>query len=287
VQALYVHAKDNQGNCYYDTRYGWKHTGIGDRDLMREFSVACRGVGMTILYYVQQSRERRGNAVRDYAARWADGRPVVNAHDILLMPSRDEGPVICHSGPAREYIKNIVRELAESYDFDGYWLDGFGWWGRLGVCYCDSCRAKYREDSGKDLPGPDADRSSPDWRRFKRWFQTQNRLAEHEIIATIRSVNPELTITHNGAGFQPWADAHVCDRDDYVTREFHYNEGYGGLALWCRQNSSYRPDWPYEIECWRFFNLQKSYVSGYMPRGYAVKPVPMLFTEMATTTANG
>ena len=44
---------------------------------MREFSVACRAVGMTVLYYVQTSRERRGALVASYAARNADGSAVV------------------------------------------------------------------------------------------------------------------------------------------------------------------------------------------------------------------
>jgi hypothetical protein len=26
VEAVYPHAKDNQGNCYYEAQYGWKHT---------------------------------------------------------------------------------------------------------------------------------------------------------------------------------------------------------------------------------------------------------------------
>ena len=111
VQALYVHAKDNQGNCYYDTRYGHKHRAIGARDLMREFSAACREVDMTLLYYVQTSRERRGGLVASYAARHADGRPVVRTNTAPLVPSGDVAPVICLLGPAREYIKNIVREL--------------------------------------------------------------------------------------------------------------------------------------------------------------------------------
>ena len=115
-----MHAKDNQGNCYYDTGYDHKHSGIGERDLMREFSAACRGVGMTVLYYVQPSRERRGNLIESYAAHHADGSPVVRTSAAPLLPSKDEGPVICLIGPAREYLKNIVRDLVEGYEFDGY-----------------------------------------------------------------------------------------------------------------------------------------------------------------------
>lgn len=313
VQALYVHAKDNQGNCYYDTRYGHKHRAIGARDLMREFSAACREVDVALLYYVQTSRERRGGLVASYAARHADGRPVVRTNTAPLVPSGDVAPVICLLGPAREYIKNIVRELAQRYDFDGYWLDGFGWFGRTTICYCETCRELYREDRGRELPDA-ADRRDAGFRRYYRWRQTMNRRALHEIIGAIRAVNPDLTVTHNGSGFQAAADAWFNDCDDYVSREFHYRDGYGGLALWCRMQDAFTPDRPYEIESWRFFNTggQGGAATGdggaaggpgggssggagsgsgagsmHMVRGYQVKPVPMLFTEMATITANG
>ena len=303
VQALYVHAKDNQGNCYYDTAYGHKHSAIGDRDLMREFSVACRAVGMTVLYYVQTSRERRGALVATYAARNADGSAVIRTSPAQMLPAKEEGPVICLIGPAREYIKNVVRELAENYDFDGYWLDGFGWFGRTMICYCETCRGLYREDRGAELP-PRVDKGDEAFRQYYRWRQTMNRRALHEIIAAIRAVNAELTVTHNGSGFQVWADGFANDADDYLTREFHYQEGYGGLALWCRMQDAFTPDRPYEIETWRFFNTGGNgaptgdadqhaapAVSGpgtaHMVRDYQVKPVPMLFSEMATITANG
>ncbi len=304
VQALYVHAKDNQGNCYYDTAYGHKHSAIGDRDLMREFSSACRAVGMTVLYYVQTARERRGAPVASYAARNADGSPVIRTSPAQMLPAGEEGPVICLIGPAREYIKNIVRELAERYDFDGYWLDGFGWFGRTMICHCETCRGLYREDRGVELPQR-VHKADEAFRQYYRWRQTMNRRALHEIIATIRAVDPELSVTHNGSGFQVWADGWINDRDDYLTREFHYQEGYGGLALWCRMQDAFAPDRPYEIETWRFFNTggngaptgdadqnpSPAAASGpgtaHMVRAYQVKPVPLLFTEMATITANG
>ena len=286
VQALYTHAKDNQGNCYYDTRYGHKHTGIGERDLMREFSVECRKVGMTILYYVQLTRERRGNAERDYAARNAKGEPAINRNESDLLPAHDEYPAMCLNGPGRDYQINCIRELAEGYDFDGFWLDNPNAWMNLNPCYCDFCRAKYREDTGRDLPKPEEAFKTAAWRAYLRWKMRVNTTVIREIIETIRRANPSLTVTHNGSAFQYYMDLDFCDHDDYVTHEFHYNEGYGEHALTCRKNAALKPGVPFEIECWRFFNLQGGR-NDRMVRGYQVRPVVQLFTEMATTLANG
>src|SRR5215831_16249570 len=52
---LLVHAKCNQGNCYYNTTVGHKHSDLGNRDLMAEMSALCRRRGITILFYVQLS----------------------------------------------------------------------------------------------------------------------------------------------------------------------------------------------------------------------------------------
>jgi len=284
VQALYTHAKDNQGNCYYNTEYGHKHTGIGDRDLMAEFSAACRDRGMAILYYVQLSRERRGSLEDAYAARDANGERVVLESNFPLQPSKDERPVMCLNGPGRDYMHNVLRELSERYDFDGFWLDCFAWWARVIPCYCAVCRAKYDEDTGSSLPNPD-DKASPAWRRYLQWRRRLHTLILHELIDTIRTAKATLTITHNGTGcnFEPYTDLAFSDADDYVSHEFHYNDGYGNLALCCRKNEALKPGVPFEVETWRFFNLGLER----MVRGYQVRPVVQLFTEMATILANG
>jgi len=282
VQALYVHAKDNQGNCYYDTAYGHKHTGLGDIDLMQAFSTACRKLDMRILYYVQLSRERRGNLVPSYAARDADGNPVVLVKDLPLLPENDERPVMCLNGPGRDYLHNILRELSENYDFDGFWLDCFFWWGNLNPCYCRTCRAKYEEDTGQTLPAA-GDTTSPAWKRYFRWRRQLNTLILKELTDTIRCANPHLSITHNGTSSPAWADLAFCDADDYVSHEFHYGDGYANLALTCRTNEALKPGVPGEVEVWRFFNSPE--ITNWV-RGYQVRPVPQLLTEMSTILAN-
>lgn len=281
VEALYTHAKDNQGNCYYDTRVGHKHTGIGERDLMREFSTHCRAVGMKILYYVQLTRERRANAEDLYAARREDGSPVVLDDHTPQLPSREQRPVACLNGPHREYILAVVRELAADYDFDGYWLDCFGWWGRVNPCYCDFCKAKYREDTGDALPASE-DKESAAWKRYLRWRRRLNTTTLHDVQGAIKAINPRLSVNHNGSAMHVWSDWDFCARDDYVTNEFHYNEGHGHLGLLCRKLRALKPDTPFEVEIWRFFNRLSDTL-----RGYQVRPLPMHVIEMATVLAHG
>lgn len=287
VQAIYMHAKDNQGNCYYDTEYGVKHSGIGERDLLKEISSECRKHGMNILFYVQLSRERRG--ARYWPAMRYDGSPLVFRTEGPLDPDDDAHPVMCHNGGGREYLKNILRELSENYDFDGFWLDNpMAWMTRAVPCYCPTCKAKYREESGRDLPGPeDKKKETPAWKAYLDYRWRLNTLIMQEYYKTIRLANPELTIVHNGANFSYSMGDDFCDGADYVMHEFHYSQGFGHLSFMMRKLDALKPDHNYEVETWRFFNRGHAATpEARMVRAYQIRPVDHLSTEMAMIIAN-
>jgi hypothetical protein len=283
VNTLLVHAKDNQGNAYYNSKAAHKHSQIGGRDLMAEFSKLCRAKKLNLLFYVQLTRERRSFEHDDRRARDANGKPVVSKRDKPLLPNAEEAPVVCLNGPHRQYIKDILSELSREYDFDGFWLDCFAWWGRVTPCYCDACKAAYRKDLDREIPKKV---DSLEFIAYLRWRRRLNSRLMHELQAHIRAINPKLTITHNGSGVQYWADWDFCDRDDYPCEEFHYNEGPAQLALTCRQNRALRPTTPFEIEVWRFSNRLGGGANA-TSRGYQVRPTATLLMEMSAACALG
>lgn len=275
VTALYTHARDYPGNCYYDTKVGHKHTGIGDRDLLREFSQACRKADMTILYYVYlaQAHEPRGSyhAEKDFRRVDPDGKPT---------PDR----FICMNSPGREYIKALLGELSENYDFDGYWLDSFTWAQGMPLCYCDTCKAKFLEEMRLELPDPD-DFSSHKWRSYIKWIRRHNSLVVREINQVIRNANSDLTIAYNGSHrFRgPFTSAEHNDDDDYLSSEFHHDGGIGMLSYDCLRNAALSQESVFEIELWRFFIRHDRK----MRRANQVRPLAQLFTEMSTVIAHG
>ena len=285
VNVLYVHAKDNQGNCYYNTKFGHKHTGLGQRDLMKEFSNNARKHNISILYYVQLSRERRGTEYETYAGRTEQGEVVNRKVSGPMLPARDEFPAMCLNGPGRDYQINCLKELSEKYDFDGFWLDNPNSWMSLNPCYCDTCREKYLIETGLDLPtSKEIRKNTNSYKLFIEYKRRQNTIIIRELIEEIKSVNPNLTVTHNGSALKWFHGADFIDFDDYVTNEFHYDEGYGYLSYLCRVLSSLKRNVPFEVEVWRFFNrlAEKG-----MVRGYEVRPVAQIYTEVATILANG
>lgn len=285
VTTLIVHAKCNQGNAYYNSKVCHKHSSLGEADLMAEFSQHGRRLGLQVLYYVQLSRERRSFEAPERRARQENGEPLIRHNPDPRLPSREEAPVVCLNGPHRQYIKDIVGELAAGYDFAGFWLDCFTWWGNFPVCYCDTCRASYRQDMGRELPSRNRLGETRAGRDYLQWRWALNTRILTEIIGHIRAINPRLTITHNGAADSTSFEWAFADADDYVCHEFHFNEGLENLSLLCRRNWATRPGLPFEIETWRFANRLGGERGS--SRAYQVRPVPALLAEMAAVKAHG
>ena len=281
---LLVHAKCNQGNAYFNTKVGHKHSDLGERDLMAEFSSHCRKRGIGILYYVQLSRDRRSFKEHpDRQAVSAQG-PVLLTSDNPLLAGTEERQVVCMNGPHRQFIKDILAELGRGYDFDGFWLDCYNWWGKVNPCFCDFCKAAYRRDTGSEIPKQGLV-ATAEGKRYVEWRRRLNTTILKDVIATVREVNPSLTVTHNGSASSQWSDWEFCDSDDYVSQEYHFSEGYGNLSLVAQRNWSLKPGVPFEVEIWRFANRHGG--TRHTMRAYQVRPAETLLTEMASVVANG
>ena len=58
----------------------------------------------------------------------------------------------CHNGPWRDYAFDAIARLVLEDDVDGIFLDGPSWFERC--CYCDTCRDRFRDETGAALPPP-------------------------------------------------------------------------------------------------------------------------------------
>lgn len=117
-------------------------------------------------------------------------------------PDRDYPPRIgmcVVSSPYIEWYAQVLREVA-SFDLDGIFFDGFYFGGiphpSQPGCVCKWCRARFKEDTGLDLP------EQVEWTdmTFKRWVRWRN-----ERLLTVacyfrdemQKVNPKLEVTIN------------------------------------------------------------------------------------------
>ena len=134
---------------------------LGGRDLFGELCRAAHEDGVAVFARMDSNRahEEFHRAHPDWFAVDAQGRPH-KAGDLFIT---------CVNGPYYdEHIPAILREIAERYHPEGFTDNSWSGLGRGSPCYCENCRRKFRERSGKALPRV-KDWDDPVYREWIRW----------------------------------------------------------------------------------------------------------------------
>jgi hypothetical protein len=134
---------------------------LGDRDLFGELCHAAHEDGLVVFARMDSNRahEEFHRAHPDWFAVDAAGQPH-KAGELF---------VTCVSGPYYdEHIPAILREIAERYHPEGFTDNSWSGLGRGTICYCENCRRKFRERSGRDIPRG-KDWNDPGYREWIRW----------------------------------------------------------------------------------------------------------------------
>lgn len=115
--------------------------------------------------------------------------PVKEADSWYLCPNNPE---------VRKFIKTEIAEVVGPLGFDGIWFDGtvFGSMAtipfRVG-CKCSHCTAKYKTDTGFDIPQK-VDLNDENFRRFIRWrYQVMDDYM-FELYQAIKAANPKAQV---------------------------------------------------------------------------------------------
>jgi len=140
-----------------------------------------RGIRVVGRFDLSKTRKEVFDAHPEWFFRKANGEPVV--YNELYS-------TCINGGYYRDLGMKILAEALENYDVDGLFFNMFGNQSRdysgtfVGHCHCDSCKRKYREMYGKDLPKEPDD----DYRRFM--FHCSREVAA-EIGKLIRTKRPK------------------------------------------------------------------------------------------------
>ena len=138
-----------------------RRSSLGGRDLFGELCRAAHEDGLVVFARMDSNRahEEFYRAHPDWFAADAAGRPH-KAGELF---------VTCVNGPYYdEHIPAILREIVERYHPEGFTDNSWSGLGRGTICYCENCRRKFRERSGKDIPR-ETDWNDPAYREWIRW----------------------------------------------------------------------------------------------------------------------
>lgn len=266
VECSMVYACDHNGNCYYPTQVGHAHNSLNGRDFFGETVALLKAEKIvpvayyTVVYHNHSAKTHPQWRMRDIKGNEHGGR----YH--FSCANNEEYRAFC-----RAQIEEVI-----AYPVEGLFIDMTFW---PFVCTCDSCRAKYRAETGEEIPEVIAWKN-PAWVRFQRWRERSMAEFGAMLAAHVKMVRPDITVTHQ---FSPVLHGWFLGQcsgtalaSDYASGDF-----YGGKEqqrIGTKIFAAYSKHQPYEFMTSRCVDLHDH---------TSTKSDDELFLHAVTTLANG
>ncbi len=268
VGSAVVYAHSHVGLCYYPSRIGPMHAGLGGRNIVGEVVELCHRHGIyVVLYYslIYDTWAYRNHP--DWRIIGADGRGVAE---------RSRYGVCCPNSPYRDYARAMAQEICETFDVEGIRFDMTFW---PAVCYCPYCRKRFAEEVGGELPTV-IDWQDTRWVRFAR--KREEWLTEFAArqTAAVKRVNPALTVEHQASTYPlNWrfgVTTELARHNDFLQGDFYGDALQGSFV------------------CKLFYNLSPQRPAGFetsigvdLSDYTALKPPELLRAKASAALADG
>ncbi len=236
IQAAMVKSMPHTGLCTYPSAYGPMHRGLHGTDYFGKMVELCHKNGISVIAYFSQVFD---NYAYEKHPEWrtvtVDGKNHKDFSGQDCFRNGRYGIVCPNNVEYREYVKNHLTELNETYEFEAMFLDMTFW---PDVCYCASCRKRYYEETGRELPR-NMDWHAPEFREFQS--RREQWLAEFAAFSTncIKKIKPQVMVEHQfSMVMSPWIHAStelLMDAADYASGDY-----YGGYLQQSFINKYYR-----------------------------------------------
>ncbi|GIV20796.1 MAG: hypothetical protein KatS3mg023_2547 [Armatimonadota bacterium] len=222
VQSVVLYVQSHTGLFNYPTKVGKQHANLKGRDLVAEMIEKCRRKGIAVVLYV--------SLIFDC---WAfDNHPEWRGRDAdgNEFGRNSRYGVVCPHSPYREYVRAWVEEMCERYDFDGVRFDMTFW---PGVCYCEHCQRRWREEVGGEMPRM-VDWTDERWVLFQR--KREQWLADFAQIATstVKRIRPDASVEHQAstypAGWQLGVSYPLVAHNDFLEGDFYGDAVQGSFV---------------------------------------------------------
>ena len=197
IQFLLPMATTTSGMAMYDSKI-LPHAGSFDR-----------------LKVLIDTAHARGLKVHPWMQVNAQGPAMLEAHPDWCQVN-SEGTRVGYLDPsspeARQRVASIAREIAENYEIDGISLDYVRYSGGGRYCFCDRCKAAFKEATGLDcLEADKADKGTNLWRKWRAWRFGQINSEVEEIAHAVREARPGAQVSSYVWGAHTYgASSQIC-----------------------------------------------------------------------------
>ena len=236
IQAAMVKGRPHTGLAYYPTKVGRMHKGLNGFDFFGTMIQKCHENNIAVIAYFTQIFD---NWAYENHPEWR----LVTAEGMGMREYRGQDNfktgrygIVCPNNEGyREYVKACLTEMNTMYDFEGMFLDMTFF---PEVCYCPSCRKKYKEETGRELPRR-IDWKDPEWLEYA--YKRDEWIAEFARFSTgcVKAIKPEVTIEHQ---FSRITGSWVDGSSEMLTDAVDYSGGdyYGGFLQQTFINKYYK-----------------------------------------------
>jgi len=192
AETLLVYALTNTGLALYKSQFIPKFQNLPD-DFLGAYLEGCRKRGIKReLYYSLGWQKTLDVEHSDWLVLDADSKPV----EYDNTPSGFLGKIdmLCFNSPFREFCLKQVKEVADRYAFDSWFVDCSGFHRDL-ICYNPYCLQKWKSQTGQDLPRPLPQELYPGYLDFMvdtyrsvyRGIKEQLKVSGHDVPTTHNS----------------------------------------------------------------------------------------------------
>lgn len=149
--------------AYYPSAYPLHHRAktLGDGDLFGDFVRAAREEGLAVVARMDSNRADPDfyRAHPDWFCVDSSGKPYESQGRYFTCVNSDY---------YKTYIPDVLREIIARYHPDGFTDNSWSGIRRDKICYCDTCRRLFREESGLELPER-VEPSNPVYQIYLAW----------------------------------------------------------------------------------------------------------------------
>lgn len=214
-----------RGRAWFPSKLAATEPKLCVEDAVADGGERCRRLGIRAVFYVGAPLEQE--AVRDrmeWRQRRADGSPA------------GQSPALCLLSPGGDWLIDYLAELAAHAPMEGVWLDGYPQ--PALSCSCPHCAARYRADTGRELP-QSASLANADFRRYVAWWHGQCENHAKRLTAAIHKAQPGAGVFANvvtGRQTDAWrfASDNLCRILDGPSVEQFWHVDRQGDALQAR-----------------------------------------------------
>jgi hypothetical protein len=189
VQMMFSRVHNGTGweGLSWKSAFGPLQESLKGEDGTRRVVSLCHEHGIRYLgyYWAQREPASLGEAHPDWLSRDANGKPT---------------GYFCMNTPYRDLVTNRIVELVREVGVDGIFFDMFH--AISNGCYCDACKAKFREQTGQDPPVKE-DFDSLLW---QQWVEFKYHTIEEALLhfnRAIKAADPEAALVVNS--WNAWA----------------------------------------------------------------------------------